>query len=427
MPPPTGTDRRYGYIRVLAKEAAHSRLQYQEKHWKFCCTWIAQLGIEEGPLASRHAVQQLPQVGDECIKLLKQAEDEKDLNITPPKRGFCSAAAAMLVALLEHEEAAARQGKPPPSLCPKGTLIEQAGKLMSTCSMQTFKSLQAHLMASDAAGGAHCASLSQMRYLTNQGLVKERARKGACPSGVVYELREPGRRRALALRKDGEARELLAPKRSHRRVQPGERGVVLLLVDHREGGGEARKGYWDLTDELMRQDVRFETRALSPGAGDFQLVLADGPVDMPPVTAPGRERSRLPHIIERKGSGDVVASLRDGRWGTQQANMAEYNAREFGGRAKVYYLLERLQEPAPPWACSCARCTPKTGDERATGGCLRQGFPTVRAVGEAIAEAEQEYEVVRTQSFSETVNCLRLLQQSEQAKAATASPASVSR
>ena len=55
-------------------------------------------------------------------------------------------------------------------------------------------------------------------------------------------------------------------------VQPGERGVVLLLVDHREGGGEARKGYWELTRELERQDVRYETRALEPGAGDLVRV-----------------------------------------------------------------------------------------------------------------------------------------------------------
>ena len=294
MPPPTGTDRRYGYIRVLAKELLHSRAQYQEKHWKFCCQWIAQIGIAEVTLPSRHAVQQLTGLGIECIKLLKQAEDEKELNIAPPKRGYCSAAAAMLVALLEYEEASARQGKPSPWRCPKGTLIEQAGKLMSSCSMQTFKSLQTHLMASDAAGGARCASLQQMQYLKNQGLVTQRAKKGACPSGVVYELTERGRLRALSLRKHGEAGELLAPKRSHRRVQPGERGVVLLLVDHREGGGEARKGYWELTRELERQDVGYETRALEPGAGDFQLVLADGPVVLPPVTAPGRER-RLAH------------------------------------------------------------------------------------------------------------------------------------
>ena len=222
MPPPTGTDRRYGYIRVLAKELLHSRAQYQEKHWQLCCKWIAQIGIAEVTLPSRHAVQQLTGLGDGCIKLLKQAEDEKGLNIAPPKRGYCSAAAAMLVALLEHEEAAARQGKPSPGRCPKGALIEQAGKLMSSCSMQTFKSLQTHLMASDAADGARCASLQQMQYLKNQGLVTQRAKKGACPSGVVYELTERGRLRALSLRKHGEAGELLAPKRCHRRVQPGD-------------------------------------------------------------------------------------------------------------------------------------------------------------------------------------------------------------
>ena len=65
--------------------------------------------------------------------------------------------------------------------------------------------------------------------------------------------------------------------------------------------------------------------------------------------------------------------------------MAAYSAREFGGRARIQYLLEGGKEPAPPWACSCARCACRPGDERATGGCLREGYPTVRAVGEAIA------------------------------------------
>ena len=49
---------------------------------------------------------------------------------------------------------------------------------------------------------------------------------------------------------------------------------------------------------------------------------------------------------------------------------------------------------APPWAViGCARCASKTGDGRATSGCLREGYPTVRVVGEAIADVEQQYEV----------------------------------
>ena len=62
---------------------------------------------------------------------------------------------------------------------------------------------------------------------------------------------------------------------------------------------------------------------------------------------------------------------------------------------------------APPWACSCARCASKTGDGRATSGCLREGYHTVWVVGEAIAEVEQQYAVGCTQSFSETVSYLR--------------------
>ena len=64
---------------------------------------------------------------------------------------------------------------------------------------------------------------------------------------------------------------------------------------------------------------------------------------------------------------------------------------------------------APPWAViGCARCASKTGDGRATSGCLREGYHTVWVVGEAIAEVEQQYEVVRTQSLSETVSYLRV-------------------
>ena len=169
MPPPTGTDRRYGYVRVLAKEAQNCNVQYKTQHWQFCCRWIAQIALAEVPLPSRHAVRQLPTVGDECVRLLERAEKAKQLVVAPPKRGmFCSAAAAMLVALLEHEEAATREGKPPPSLCPKGTLIERAAKL---CVEQSFKPLEAHTEAeaSGAASGCpRCPSFYQMQHLKHQ-------------------------------------------------------------------------------------------------------------------------------------------------------------------------------------------------------------------------------------------------------------------
>ena len=47
-------------------------------------------------------------------------------------------------------------------------------------------------------------------------------------------------------------------------------------------------------------------------------------------------------------------------WRGKQANMAVHNAREFGGRAAIFYLLEKVAEPPPPFACPCARCTHTT-------------------------------------------------------------------
>ena len=92
-------------------------------------------------------------------------------------------------------------------------------------------------------------------------------------------------------------------------VQPGERGVVLLLVDHREGGGEARKGYWELTRELERQDVRYETRALEPGAGDLVRVRVRVRTLTLTLTLtrcgrlPARARRRSRGLAPRHGTG----------------------------------------------------------------------------------------------------------------------------
>ena len=82
----------------------------------------------------------------------------------------------------------------------------------------------------------------------------------------------------------------------------------------------------------QREGVRFETRALKPGAGDYQLVLADGPQAMGAMVQAAREVV-LPRLIERKSTHDVAASLRDGRWDKQQRSMDQYNASAFGGRA----------------------------------------------------------------------------------------------
>ena len=104
-PPPTGTDRRYGFIRGLSKQAAQcSRHGYEAMEWQHLCRWAAQVALAEHPLPSRHAVAQMKGFGDKAEAALKRVEESKP-DFKPPKRGiFCSAAAALLVALLELEE-----------------------------------------------------------------------------------------------------------------------------------------------------------------------------------------------------------------------------------------------------------------------------------------------------------------------------------
>ena len=43
---------------------------------------------------------------------------------------------------------------------------------------------------------------------------------------------------------------------------------------------------------------------------------------------------------ERGGGADVAASLKDGRWASQQRRMREHSARHFGGGARLEYLIE---------------------------------------------------------------------------------------
>ena len=50
------------------------------------------------------------------------------------------------------------------------------------------------------------------------------------------------------------------------------------------------------------------------------------------------------------------------------------------------------------------------------GGCLARGYPTVRAVREALEQVQREYTVKRTTALSETVNWLAAVQKLEQNK-----------
>ena len=238
-----------------------------------------------------------------------------------------------------------------------------------------------------------CAAGQQLASLCGLQLLKEMQRKKIDATGTAYCLTDAGRQRSVEIRDSGEAA-LAAPLHHHRRVGSAERGAVILLVDEREGGGAAHH-LGELCDALARHGCRFETRTLRTGLGDYQFVLADG------AEAGARERA-LPRIIERKSAADVAASIKDGRWHSQQAAMRRTSAERFNGRAILEYIIEG---DVAKLVHECAACTGLDPLERGVGGCpIRAGYPSVATVEASLQRlrSDSAYKVTKTNSLLAT-------------------------
>lgn len=408
-------DKRFGYIRGLyqiVKQAG--KAQYREREWQFECGWIAKLALCEKLVASPHVTNEIKEMGDRAKSRLFEIDATRPNNAPPTRGKFCSAAAALLVALLEHEEGSE-------SLCTKEQLLMLAAKRCE----QSFRPFDEHLLAKESGTPMRCAAYQQMNSLLTEALVTERQRKKQCRSGVVFELTEAGRARANRLRAHGEGC-ASQPLKSHRRVEAGEAGVVLLLVDEHEGGGAFRGATWhSLMQALEREDVRFETRWLPPGTADYMFVVAERPSD----GGPTRE-TPLPIILERKSACDVPSSLKPdvatgkSRWHCQQAAMAKRNADVFGGGASLEYLLEGVYDSSGEMLSrethvSCPGCASSVRGVRGrmgVGGCPLLGWPRRDAVADALEQlAASGYSVTKTRTHIETAVALRQRQLEEQA------------
>ena len=337
-------DRRYRYLRGLwAKASSSSIANYREREFIHLCRALARISLCEKPLPNVDTVaQRVDQIGETITAHL--AETEKNgsrFSNLPPKRGtYCSAAAALLVTLLEETERA--EGLDGPDAKDAGVIgklrLLECAEDVSEQKGEWVKRDAYEVAMRDGVKAPRCAAAQQLASMESLGLVKEMQRKKLCATHDAYKLTDEGRRRAFAVRASGEAAEA-GPKYSHGRVQPGERGAVVLLVDEREGGG-TKHNLGSLADALTRHGCRFETRVLPTGLGDYQFVLADGATG----GSGGRERV-VPRIIERKSAEDVALSLKDGRWAKQQAAMQLTKHEAFGGRA----VLECASaEPTPP-------------------------------------------------------------------------------
>ena len=311
-------DRRVAYIRGLYRLAkANGKAVHQARSWQFLCDMMAKIGIYEACLPSKSAACEIAGFGQTARKYLTEVEaNSNSLSATsPPKGRYCSAAAAMLVALLEHVEAAEATDsscEKEAGWCPLATLLLEASKRCE----QTFRGFGEHVRAS-VQGAPHvsCTAFQQVHTLMSQGYVKVHVRstwEEKHGHRTAYEILEKGRQRASRLRRDGESQSD-QPVKSHRRVQPGESGVVLLCVDEREGGGAHRVASWEsLIGAFIRADVRFETRWLGSGAADCAPAAPHPACHLPTIILlpPSRATAADHHSSPALASYHAQTSLR---------------------------------------------------------------------------------------------------------------------
>ncbi|KAK9820516.1 hypothetical protein WJX72_011184 [[Myrmecia] bisecta] len=183
-------------------------------------------------------------------------------------------------------------------LMPMGELVEKARSLCEPQLRRQFKTFQ------EIEAKIRCPAWAQTTSLISLGLIKLRKR-GSVGNGKVYELLPLGEEHAKRLREQSlQGGAPAGPLYSHQFAED-TLGVV-LLIDAREGGG-AVHNLGDKCRDLERLGVRFATRHLPTGLGDYVFVERR-------QTATGIEEFLLPYIIERKELHDLALSIKDGRW-----------------------------------------------------------------------------------------------------------------
>ncbi|KAG8470913.1 hypothetical protein KFE25_009334 [Diacronema lutheri] len=380
-------DVRHRYIRELQRVAASlTRHEYHHRSFVATCRAVAHMALEERPIRSATDARRNVHTLGQTIEQQLVEMDGLGTSARPPTAGtFSSAAACILVALHQWRQDGA-DGFGAEKHCPQALLLRRARALLEQPASAAFLDdallLQKRL----------CPMWQQAVSLETMGFVKPRNDKRSCDkvgdmSGRVWELTAAGRAKAEALIANGEARPAGAT-RQHRPDAP-----LLLLVDAREGGGMTCGAFNSLCAQLERDDVAFETAQLPRGLGDYLFVSQPGNLI-------GSARHALPLVVERKSLVDVAGSLRDGRWGAQQAAMIgtkERMACALGARetVRLVYLIEGSR-PIRAFACGCG-C-----GARGVGGCERT-HASVSDVEDALAGLVADgFEVEQTGSFAQS-------------------------
>lgn len=400
-------DVRHRYIRGLQHSAVRLAVHaHDSMAFTHTCRAAVMLALEDEAVRNAEDAQRLVRgVGNTIRGRLEEVERDRSFSDDPPRQGrYSSAAAAILVALRQWEADGRDGASSPQQHCPQKYLLERARALLDSRS-------PAFLSEEQIADGAKCAmwqhkvTLESIRYIKRHSAQKQCAAVEDS-SQHTWELLPAGAERAARLEAEGEAR-MPGAVREHCPSAP-----LLMLVDEREGGGLRRDKFHLLCAHLARARSPFATCRLPSGLGDYLFVCqgADG------------ARRALPLLIERKSMVDVGASLRDGRWTSQQAamkrtarEMSSGSARAAAPAVRLVYIVEGASPP-PAYRCGCGSCT-----GQGVGGCANQYASVDDVLGAVDALPAAGFEVVHTASLAATCNWLAA--EAERQKAALSSGA----
>lgn len=342
-------DRRDQFVRALWRHADGLRLkEFEHRARTGAITALVKIAVHEGAVMNSYQALEIKMVGPRLGEVLTACEKSGSEPTATERGRYASAAGAILAVLAAADE-----------LVPMRNLLIEAGRLLE--SDKQFKSLDSILEFPGS-----CTAWAQMTPLENGlGWVKRRSRtawEGKCG----FELTALGREAAAAVvARVGTGADSKGALRKF-----GDAGQQLLLVDDREGGGDAH-GLGDVSRRLALAKVPHETRRLPSGWGDYCVTRSPGKPD---------ELEALDEVfgvVERKTAVDLADSLVDGRWTSQYKAMLS-TARRLG-LERVVYVVEGEAKNHVHRACGCG-C-------RGVGRC---GNPRVDEIEAALAARARE-------------------------------------
>lgn len=357
-------DRRDQFVRALWRHADGLRLdEFENRARTGAITALVRIAVNDGAVMNAYQAMEIKMVGPRLGEVLTACEKSGSEPTATQQGRHASAAGAILAVLAAADE-----------LVPMGDLLSEAGRLLE--SDKRFKSLDSILEFPGS-----CTAWAQMTPLENGlGWVKRRMRT-AWAGKCGFELTALGREAAeTVVARVGTGAD---SKGALRRF--GDAGQRLLLVDDREGGGDAH-GLGDVSRRLALARVPHETRRLPSGWGDYCVTRNPGKPD---------ELDALDGVFgvcERKTAVDLADSLVDGRWTSQYKAMLS-TARRLG-LERIVYVVEGDPKDHVHRACGCGchgvgRCgNPKVDDvEAALAARARESLVEIHRTADSRATA----------------------------------------